>query len=128
VYDGNEINCVRTILCVDDHTTALLGISRLLESGGYRCLTAATPEEAMRLLQENVVDLAVVDYWLPPTTGVELAHKLRTIRRVPIILFTGDPGIQHAPEGVDLLLGKPQTPEDLLGFVAALLPNDDSGS
>jgi CheY-like chemotaxis protein len=113
---------VRTILCVDDHPTALHGIARLLESRGYHCLTAGTPEEALLLLEQNKVDLAVVDYWLPPATGAELAQEIRKIRSIPIILFTGDPDLQHAPEGVDLLLGKPQAPEDLLGFVAALLP------
>jgi len=29
---------------------------------------------------------------------------------------------------VDLLLGKPQVPEDLLAFVAALLPDDQEQS
>jgi two-component system torCAD operon response regulator TorR len=115
---------VRTILCVDDHPAALQAISLLLESRGYRCVTASNPEEALRLLAENAIDLAVVDHWLTETTGTALAVQMKAIRNVPIIMFTGDPDLKDAPEPVDLLLGKPQVPEDLLAFVAALLPDD----
>lgn len=96
----------------------------LLQSRGYRCLTATTPEEALQSLAESSVDLVVLDHWLPETTGTALAIQLKAIRKVPIIMFTGDPDLKDAPEPVDLLLGKPQAPEDLLGFVAALLPDD----
>ena len=100
----------------------------LLESRGYRCVAASTPEEALRLLSENAVDLVVVDHWLTETTGTALAVQMKAIRSIPIIMFTGDPDLKDAPEPVDLLLGKPQVPEDLLGFVAALLPDDQEKS
>ena len=100
----------------------------LLQSRGYRCLTATTPEEALRSLSENTVDLAVVDHWLTETTGPALAVQMKAIRKIPIIMFTGDPDLKDAPEPVDLLLGKPQAPEDLLGFVAALLPDEKEQS
>ena len=96
----------------------------LLESRGYRCVTASTPEEALRLLSEDAIDLAVVDHWLTESTGTALAVQMKAVRNVPIIMFTGDPDLKDAPEPVDLLLGKPQVPEDLLAFVAALLPDD----
>lgn len=114
---------MRTILCVDDHPAALLAISKLFQARGYHCLTASTPEQALRLLASNAVDLAVLDHWLGKTTAVELAAQIKAAQGIPVIMFTGDPDLEEAPDGVDLLLGKPQQPEDLLGFVAALLPD-----
>ena len=119
---------VRTILVVDDHPAALQAISKLLQSRGYHCLTATTPEEALRSLAENIVDLIVVDHWLTEATGTALAVQMKATRKVPIIMITGDPDLKDAPESVDLLLGKPQAPDDLLGFVAALLPDEKEQS
>lgn len=113
---------MRTILCVDNHPAALQAVASLLRSRGYRCLTAETAETALDLLASESVDIALLDHWLSDTTGAELAIRIKQARNVPIIMLTGDPDLKEAPEAIELLLGKPQKPEDLLGFVAALIP------
>lgn len=109
-----------TILCIDDHAGTLQTISLLLQFAGYRCLSAATADEAKSLFAENRVDLVIVDHGLPGLPGDKLAEELKQIKHVRIIMLTGDTSIEKAPSSIDVLLHKPYPPEDFLKAVSSL--------
>lgn len=112
---------MKTILLIDDQASVLQTLTWLLESKGYRCLNATTSEEAEEVFRNNDVDAAIVDHGLPGVDGTTLALRLKSIRNVPVVMFSGNPEVNPAAGTVDLFLAKPQPPESLLKALAQLL-------
>lgn len=80
------------ILCVDDDALVLNMTRQLLESAGYRVISAHTGAEALRQSAAAHIDAAVLDYSMPEMDGPELAAALRARNsHFPIIFFTGSP-------------------------------------
>ena len=83
----------RTILVVDDQTDTLESVRLLLEREGHRVLTATGGAEALALLADEQVHVALVDYLMPRMTGEELVgHILARDPSIQIILQTGYAG------------------------------------
>ncbi len=81
----------------------------------------------MRMQKENV-SLAVMDYNLPDTTGVELARQFKTIwPTVPLILLSGTVAEDlRIPKGLfDRVLLKGARPKELLEALHELLECDN---
>jgi len=94
------------VLLLDDHPENLLLRSTILRKYGYLTETAATIEEAEKLLDE--IDIAVLDYHLGAGQfGTDVAAKLRQRRpEVPIIILSAT--LEHrfgGPEDMHLLKG-----------------------
>ena len=68
-----------TILVVEDERLVRAGIRMLLSDEGYDVLDAASPEEALALLDEHgaAFDVLLTDIVMPGMNGPELARKLR---------------------------------------------------
>lgn len=88
---------VRKALIVDDTPEDRETVRRALlhdSNCRYLFLQARTAEEALDLVGRNTdqIDLAVIDWRLPDSTGLELAERLRNggpIPPFPIIMITG---------------------------------------
>lgn len=72
---GNE-----TILLVDDEPMVRGLIERILRGRGYTVLSAASPQEGLRLSREHDVDAIVTDVMMPLMSGPELVAELRLER------------------------------------------------
>jgi CheY-like chemotaxis protein len=80
----------KVILCVDDNAQALSVRKFLLETRGYRVLSAASPEQAIELFAGGTVDLVLSDLVMPAMDGNELVRRLKEISpEVPMILVSG---------------------------------------
>jgi len=55
----------KTILCVDDNEQALSVRKFMLETRGYRVLTAASSQQALELFREGGIDLVLSDLIMP---------------------------------------------------------------
>src|SRR5438105_8816924 len=78
------------VLCVDDSKSDLLLSERVLTTKGFDVITAMEGETAIELIKEHSFDIAVLDYQMPRTNGLELARQIRQIRgELPIILYSG---------------------------------------
>lgn len=78
-----------TVLCVDDEETILLTVKMLLESVGFRVVTATSAADALKACQSERVHAAVLDYWLPTINGVELARQLKRVSpSLPIVFLS----------------------------------------
>jgi CheY-like chemotaxis protein len=113
------------VVVVDDELPVMQLCARVLELGGYQVDGFTQAEEALARLRSAPADLLVVDYRMPGISGVELARRARTARPgLPVMLITGhgtpDVLAEAAAAGVDRVLLKPFTPNELMAAAAAL--------
>jgi two-component system response regulator CpxR len=80
----------KTILCVDDNEQALSVRKFLLETRGYRVLTAASSQQALEIFREGGIDLVLSDLLMPLMDGNELVRRMKELApEVPAILISG---------------------------------------
>ena len=65
------------ILALDDDADSLEVVRTILQGTGAEVLTAATPPEALRLLQERRPQLLISDIGMPDMDGFELIRRVR---------------------------------------------------
>jgi CheY-like chemotaxis protein len=113
------------VVVVDDELPVMQLCARVLELGGYRVDGFTRAEEALARLSTGPADLLVVDYRMPGLSGLEVARRARAARPgLPVMLITGhgspDVLAEAAAAGVDRVLLKPFTPNELIEAAAAL--------
>lgn len=80
----------KDILVVDDHPGIQLLLTDILESAGYRVVTAETGTEALEKVHAQAFDLLILDYKLPVLDGREVLARLEQQEmQVPVILISG---------------------------------------
>jgi DNA-binding NtrC family response regulator len=113
----------RSILVVEDDDGMRAFLVAVLELQGHTVIATENAENALRLLDDQVAQLAVLDIGLPGMDGFAVADRLG--EHVPVIIVTGDPVHAYAQARVRSLsyqvLPKPVTPELLEHAVAAAL-------
>ncbi len=76
-----------TIMVVDDEENIRWLYKEELEEEGYKIETAASGEEALKILPEINPDLIVMDIKMPGISGVETLVKIKEIdKNIPVIL------------------------------------------
>ncbi len=79
----------KTVLCVDDEAIGLRVRKIMLESHGFKVLTASSGQQGLAVFDENHVDLVVLDFYMPGMNGGDVAVELRRRRpQVPIIFLS----------------------------------------
>lgn len=80
----------KTILCVDDNEQALSVRKFMLETRGYRVLTALGSEDALEIFRKGGIDLVLSDLIMPYMDGNELVRRMKEwAPEVPMILISG---------------------------------------
>jgi DNA-binding response OmpR family regulator len=77
------------LLIVEDHETTSNVMVRLLTKRGYSVSAASSIKEALRMLQQDSVDLLISDVGLTDGSGLELMKKVRETRDLPAIALSG---------------------------------------
>ncbi len=70
----------KVILCVDDNEQALSVRKFLLETRGYRVLTALSAQEALEIFHHGGIDLVLSDLLMPQMDGNELVRRMKRSR------------------------------------------------
>ncbi|RMF81353.1 MAG: response regulator, partial [Nitrospirae bacterium] len=118
----------KTILVVDDEPDLVEVVRYNLEGRGFRVVTAATGEEALRAVRRHRPDLVVLDVMLPDRFGTEVCRTLRAeprTRELPILFLSAR--TEEVDRVVGLELGaddyvtKPFSPRELVLRVEAIL-------
>jgi DNA-binding response OmpR family regulator len=79
----------RTILVVDDEESIRFLYREELEDEGYRVITAADGEEAMRKVRKDKPDLITLDIRMPGMDGIEVLQRIREMdKEIPVIMST----------------------------------------
>ncbi len=114
-----------TILVVDDEPQTLKYVGANLKARGYEVMTASDGTEALKLAQENLIDLVLLDVNMPGPDGFEVARTIRKWSEVPIIMLTArgqeKDKVQALDIGADDYLTKPFGIEELLARVRVAL-------
>ena len=91
--DNNELEDPlesKTVLVCDDEATAREVIIDYLQSHGVNCVEATNGKEAIIVLSQNVVNLALVDVRMPEMNGLQFLSRIKTVKKeFPVILMTG---------------------------------------
>ncbi len=108
-----------TILVVDDEASLRFFLGEELTQEGYQVYTAANGREALTLLKQQPVDLAIIDLQMPQLNGLELMAAVETLADPPeLIMLTAHASLQTSIEAMRLgssdFLLKPYQMEELL--------------
>lgn len=114
------------ILVADDEESVRQLLMDTLKLFGYDVLLAEHGEEALRLFQQEKVDLVLADIRMPHMDGLELMTAIRGLNpRIPIVLLTGydisSRQGQAAVESADGLIVKPFNIVELRDLLNKLL-------
>ena len=113
------------ILVVEDDAQIRNFICFTLEAEAYVCRTAATAEEAMRLLAAEPIDLMLLDLGLPDLDGTEVIRRLRTWSEMPVIVVSArdqdKEKVAVLDLGADDYLTKPFSASELLARIRVAL-------
>jgi CheY-like chemotaxis protein len=122
------------VLSVDDELDILFTRQAVLETAGYKVLSAAGGRQALESFEAHRVDLVVLDYRMPEMDGAEVAREMKRRKpQVPVILLEGGLVDRESRACVDCLLCKGESPEFLLQEIDRLLatfqlpPRSESG-
>jgi CheY-like chemotaxis protein len=86
-----EGSMTHTVLVVDDEPNIVLSLKFLISQQGYEVRTAASGEEALEALAEQVPDLILLDVMMPRPDGYEVCQKIRATpewKDIPVIMLT----------------------------------------
>lgn len=79
----------KTVLVVDDDKNMCWILSRLFSEEGFKVKSAATAKEALILIENEEISVAILDYRLPDMNGLELFECIkREHPTIPSILIT----------------------------------------
>lgn len=117
-----------SILVVDDLPSNLELMEAIFTKEGFRVYTALSADSAVRIFEQNSIDLAVLDVMMPGVDGFTLCSKLKDIsgkRFFPVILLTAlsdkKSRIKGIESGADDFISKPFDTSELLIKIKSLL-------
>jgi two-component system KDP operon response regulator KdpE len=115
----------QAVLVMDDEPETLKYVGMNLKSRGYKVITARDGTEGLKLLEENIVDLVLLDITMPGPDGFQVCKHIRQISSVPIIMLSALGREQDKVSALDLgaddYLTKPFGVEELVARVRAAL-------
>ena len=120
------------VLVVDDQQVVTEVVERYLRLEGFDVSLASDGAEALRLTQEWVPDLIVLDLMLPEIDGLEVCRQIRKSNHVPIIMLTArgeeTDRVVGLEIGADDYVVKPFSPRELVARVKSILRRASTGS
>lgn len=113
------------VMIVDDEVEFLESLRKVFRRRHMDVTTASDGEQALNMLQNELVDVMVLDIKMPGMSGLEvLGHVKKSFPSVEVILLSGHPSTKAALEGVRLgaaeYLKKPPDIEELAAIVRRL--------
>ena len=113
------------ILIVDDDPVIVKFVSANLKARGFGVLTAEDGASAIKVMEQTLPDLVVLDIMMPGMDGVEVCRRIREWSKVPIIMLTAKNELGDKVDllnlGADDYITKPFGIEELLARVRAVL-------
>lgn len=114
------------VLIVEDERKTRESLLEGLALEGWTVSSAATGEEAIRLLETQAFDLAVLDWMLPDRDGLEVLRHVRARgNQTPVLMLTArgalNDRVTGLETGADDYLAKPFAFAELLARSRALL-------
>ena len=114
------------IMVVDDDRNTRRLFQAVLESEGYRVVTACDGEDALRVMDRHSVDLVVLDVMMPNMDGYAFTKLLRqSNNNLPVLMVSAKQQLADKKQGflvgTDDYMTKPVDEEEMLYRIRALL-------
>lgn len=113
------------ILVCDDDREIVDAIAIYLERAGYDVVKAYDGDEALSIIEKDVIDLLIIDVMMPKLGGVEATFKIREKNNLPIIILSAKSEDQDKifglRVGADDYVTKPFSPMELVARVQSQL-------
>jgi len=112
------------VLIVDDSKLARMAVGKALGNlrPDWERLEATNADEALALVKQQPVDVALLDFNMPGRDGLSLAAELRGIRpSIPVAVISANVQIEVANRAAEVgavFLAKPLTEQVLAAFLA----------
>lgn len=111
------------VLIVDDSKLARMSVAKVLSTlrSDWERTEATNADEALVLVRQQTIDIALLDFNMPGRDGLTLAAELRQIRPdMPVALISANVQTEVATRAQELgaqFLPKPLTQEALAAFL-----------
>ena len=113
------------IMVVDDEMHIRELVRFYLDKAGFDTIEASNAEEALDIVENQYIDLAVVDIMMPGMDGFELVEQMRQYREFPVIMLTAKSQskdkLRGFSLGIDDYVTKPFDPDELMARVKTIL-------
>lgn len=113
------------ILVCDDDRDIVAALTIYLSAEGYRVLPAYTGQEALQIIAEQTVHLALMDIMMPALDGISATARLRETSNIPVILLTAKSEdtdkVLGLTIGADDYVTKPFNPVEVVARVKSQL-------
>lgn len=114
----------KKILVVEDEIKIVEFIESYLLNSGYIIYKAFTGREALKIFQEQDIDLILLDLMLPDISGEQICKEIRGTSKVPIIMLTAKSSDESIINGLNIgaddYMTKPFSPRQMIARVNAL--------
>lgn len=114
------------VLVVEDEDQIADFIARGLKGEGWTTTRAASGEQALDLMSENVFDVVLLDIMLPGMSGHDVCARMRLKKNfTPVLMLTAldeiDDKVAGLRKGADDYLPKPFDFDELIARISALV-------
>lgn len=97
----NSSDSKPSLLIVDDDNDVLISLQIWLEGEGFRVLTALNSKEALKIVEEEEIEVALLDFRLGTENGLSVANMLNELDDdLKIIIITGYPSYEIAVKSI----------------------------
>ena len=119
----------KNILIVDDETMMREAVASYLEKQGYYVFQVENGQQALDLMEKEVISFVLLDLMLPDISGEEICSRIRKQSRVPIIMLTAktmeDDMLNGLNLGADDYITKPFRLKNLYARIQAVWRRSD---
>ena len=119
----------KNILIVDDETMMREAVASYLEKQGYYVFQVENGQQALDLMEKEVISFVLLDLMLPDIFGEEICSRIRKQSRVPIIMLTAktmeDDMLNGLNLGADDYITKPFSLKNLYARIQAVWRRSD---
>ena len=92
---------IQKILVADDEESMRWVLSKALKKKGFAVDLAGDGDEALRLIQTNAYDLAILDIKMPGLSGLELLDRVRELESdLLVVIMTAEASMKNAVEAM----------------------------
>lgn len=119
---------MQRIMAVDDSESIRQMVAFSLEQGGYRIIEAKNGKKALKMLNDQKIDMIITDLDMPKMDGISLIKQVRSMdehQKTPILILTtqsdGATKEQARALGANGWIIKPFKPKQLLAVVEKFL-------
>jgi two-component system nitrogen regulation response regulator NtrX len=113
---------MKSILIVDDEENIRETLKDVLEDEGYAVFLAENGKVGRRILDTHVVDVMLLDLWLPDIGGMDVLKMMKEREsNIPVIIISGhgtiDTAVRATKEGAFDFIEKPLSIERILNVI-----------